>query len=141
MQHTKEVRLALTEIFALERARPGATHKWVIRLGDHPRAEKCRPALLACGPQEWYMRMIRQAQELATTEEERRRWIILEQEQVGAVMWDERGVLVASVVKLPEGVELGGPENSQAEILSACQNCLAPPIDDERIKEILKNDD
>ena len=141
LRRTREVRDALVREFATERVKPNLAHKWVIRLGDAPKAVPCRPARLACGPQTWFMRMIRQASEFGETDEERGRWMILEPDQVGAPIWDERGVLVASLVNLPSGVELGGPKGALAEILSACEGCLAPPIDDERMKEILKNEE
>lgn len=87
------------------------------------------------------MRMIRQAQEFGASEHDRKRWVILEADQVGAPIRNDAGVLVASLLVLPEGVELGGPEGSKAEILSACQGCLVPPVDDERLKEVLKNEE
>ncbi len=139
LSRATEIRPLLVAHYAAERRNSNAPHKWVIRLGDDPSSEKCHPAYLACGPQPWFMRMIRQATELGS-ESERKRWIVLEQDHVGGPVLGDDGVLVASLVKLPEGIELGGPPGSQAEILSACESCMAPPIDDDRMNEILKNE-
>ncbi len=144
VRRSKEIKSFLVAKFAEARSAPGAVHKWVLRLGDTKRRDGvARPAYLACGPQDWCMRMIRQSQELSdpANKYEKSRWMILEQDQVGASARDDRGVLVASVVVLPDGVSLGGPPGSQAEIVSACPSCLEPQITDERVAEIVKNDD
>lgn len=143
MARTPEVKAVVIQEFVVERKKPGVAHKWVIRLGEAPKKsnEKCRPALLACGPSEWYMRMIRQAREFGGDEFEKKRWLILEPDQVEGIARDDRNVLVAETVKLPDGVELGGPKGSKAEIVSACIDCMVPPIDEGRIKEIIKNDE
>lgn len=144
VRRSKEIKAFLVAKFAEARSTPGAAHKWVLRLGDMKRSNGvARPAYLACGPQDWCMRMIRQSQELSdpANKYERSRWMILEQNQVGASTRDERGVLVATVVSLPDGVSLGGPPGAPAEIVSACPSCLEPQITDERVAEIVKNDD
>ena len=146
LRRTKEIRAFLATRFAASRSVAGATHKWVLRLGDMKGKSGggvLKPAYLACGPGEWCMRMIRQSQELSdpANKYERARWLILEPEQVGGAIKNDRDVLVASVVALPEGVSLGGPPNSSAEIISACESCLSAPIADERVAEIVKNDD
>lgn len=144
VRRIKEIKSYLVAQLTEARSAPGATHKWVLRLGDAKRSNGiARPAYLACGPQDWCMRMIRQSQELSdpTNKYERSRWMILEQDQVGAPIRDERGVLIATVVALPDGVSLGGPPGSPAEIVSACPSCLEPQITDERVAEIVKNDD
>lgn len=144
-KRSAEVKAALAAQLVTERSRPGAGHKWVLRLGDPKRSAftgvRCRPPMLVCGAAEWCMRMVRQAREFGTDEHERGRWVILEADQVGAPVRNDAGVLVASLLVLPEGVELGGPEGAKAEIVSACQSCLVPPVDDERLKEVLKNEE
>lgn len=143
-RRSKEIRTFLATKFAEARATPGVAHKWVLRRGDMKQSNGiARPAYLACGPHDWCMRMIRQSQELSdpANKYERVRWLILEQDQVGAPARDERGVLIATVVNLPDGMSLGGPAGSPAEIVSACPSCLEPQIADERVSEIVKNDD
>lgn len=144
LSRNKEVAAYLASKIAIARSARGPTHKWILRLGDaKPKNGVIRPAYMACGPAEWCLRLIRQAQELSDPNNryERSRWLILEPEQVGAPIKDDRGILVASLVVLPDGVRLGGPAGSHAEILSACDSCLTVPISDERANEILKNDD
>ena len=142
---SKEIKTTLTAKFAAERTAPRLVHKWVLRLGDtKPRSNGVlKPAYLACGPHDWCMRMIRQSQELSdpANKYERVRWLILEQDQVGAAVNDHRGVLIASVIALPDGVSLGGPPGSCAEIVSACASCLEPPTTAEKTAEIVKNDE
>ena len=117
----------------------------MIRLGDLRQRSNVplKPAYLACGTLDWCARMIRQSKELSDTTDkyERVRWLILEQEQVGAAFKDPRGVLAATIVNLPNGMILGGLPGSHAEILSACSSCLMQPIAEDKINEIVKNDD
>ncbi len=138
-RHIWEIKRLIVERYMAERNKPNVPHKWVVRLGDDPSAEKARPAYLACGPASWFTRMLQQAHEFGS-ESERLRWLVLEQDQVGGAIRADNGILVASLVRLPEGCELGGPKGSQAEILSACEACMAPPVADDRIEEILKNE-
>lgn len=143
LRRNKEIATFLASRIAAARAAVGPTHKWILRLGDAKAKNGImRPAYLACGPVEWCTRLVRQAQELAdqNNQYERLRWLILEQDQVGAAIKNERGFLIASMVVLPEGVHLGGPAGSKAEILSACDSCLTPPMPDERTDELLKNE-
>lgn len=136
-----DVKDALTRRYVLERAEPGQQHKWVIRLGDDPRVKDALPALLACGPERWWGRMLRQIASIATTDGEKRRWLVLEQDQVGALFRDERGVLVATTVVLPDGSRLGGKKGSLAEVVSACPACATPPVSTETLKEVVEGDD
>ncbi len=139
LKHSIDIRDALTRRYALERALPGQSHKWVIRLGDDPRVKDSVPALLACGPEVWHGRMMRQAAAIAG-EAERKRWLLLEQDSVGALFKDDRGVLVATTVVLPDGMRLGGKKCSLAEVVSACQACSTPAVSDETVKEVVEGD-
>lgn len=145
LKRSKEIRAYLASRLAAARSGSQLAHKWVIRLGDLKTRTNgaVRPAYLACGPYDWCQKLVRQSQELSdpANKYERARWLILEQEQVGGISRNERGILVATEVALPEEVELGGPGGSNAEILSVCQGCLVPPLSAEKTAEIVKNDD
>lgn len=131
MDRAREVKAYLVSKMSESRA-AGSTHKWVLRLGDTSanRSGAVRPAYLACGSEAWCMRMIRQSQELSdpANRYERERWIILEQDEVGALVKDDRGVLIATALVLPSGAALGGPRGAQAEVLSVCDSCLTPAV-------------
>lgn len=128
LRHSDKVRAALARRYVLERSEPRRPHKWVIRLGDDPKSTNPRPAYLACGPIAWYDRLIRQASMIAS-EEEAVRWLVLDQDRVGALADDDRGVQIATVVILPEGRKLGGPKGAPAEVISVCDACATPPIE------------
>jgi len=120
-----DLRTILVGRLRVERERLPEDHAWIIRLGDRAKTagQLVRPAFLACGSREWCQRVISKA---AMFEEaaNRYRWILLERSQVGAITGDERGRLVAGLLKLPDGVDIGGPRGSRAQILSACRLCI-----------------
>lgn len=140
LKRSIDIRDELTRRYAAERAAAGLAHKWVIRLGDDPRVREAVPALLACGPESWYTRMIRQANTVATADGEKRRWLVLEQDDVGALFKDERGVLVATTVVLPDGARLGGKKGALAEVVSVCAACSTPAVNADTVKEVVEGD-
>jgi len=139
LKHSAEVKDALTRRYVLERAEANRSHKWVIRLGDDARVKDSVPALLACGPATWHARLMRQVPAIGS-EGDAQRWLVLDQDHVGALFVDERGILVATTVVLPDGVKLGGRKGALAEVVSACASCATPAVADEKVNEIVEND-
>lgn len=132
-EHEDIIRKLVLTSFQAERRNGRDEHKWILRLGDKPGTQRVsRPAYLACGASTWCQRMIDQAL-MFEGGGDRYRWMILEHEQVGTLIEDDRGRIVACLMKLPEGTELGGPKGSKAQVLSACLDCIgacAPKLDD-----------
>jgi hypothetical protein len=121
-KHEDIIRFIILNRLRVERESSKEDHKWVLRLGDKPGARILRPALIACGTKTWCNRMLHQAS-MFETASDRSRWLILERDSVGSVFVDDHERLVAALLKLPNGVELGGPKGSRARVLSACHEC------------------
>lgn len=99
-------------------------HKWILRLGDSPRAEDGAPPYMACGSADWCLRLVRQANAIGKSIFERGRWVVLETKEIGGLASDPNGNPLATMLRLPKDVELGGPAASLTEIVDACPDCL-----------------
>lgn len=123
--HSAAIRRLLTRRLRIERwkTRP-RDHKWVLRLGDSPRAEDGTPPYMACGSEDWCLRLIRQASLLGRSVFERTRWLLLDAKEIGGLASDHNGNPLATMLRLPADTVLGGPASALTEIVDACPDCL-----------------
>lgn len=125
------LRKVLTLRDKTDREKPGP-HKWLLRRSDGK-----KPAYIACGSRAWYERGMRAALTLSKTEDERKLWVVLDQEHVGTFVHSDTGYWTA-LLKLPEGWSPAGPEGTEVQIVDACYSCLHPGVPAEELDNIVK---